>query len=269
MLAHCFLKEIGIAVYLMLLWKTTYVGKEKDSITCDILTPWKSWPRPPGGFLDLGYVYWVVWSISHRSRCGAGMLTHVLVAEGYRGRGIDVRARKSWDKYPEATRASLHEHTLDPTQVLSEVWESAHYFPDGVFLIGNHVCRQLPRLITAHPRSQSDELTPWLPILSKLTGASAYFSLPCCAWTLDAKFARERVPRLPEAGDRLDIAALHLPAEMNPSAGQSSYEAYRIWLGRLSVSCGWKIETDILRIPSTRNWAIVGALLADSFCAGV
>ncbi|KZV96188.1 DUF1613-domain-containing protein [Exidia glandulosa HHB12029] len=231
---HVF-EELGIAVYLMLLWKTTYAASVNAGISngAALDEPWRSWPRPPGGFLDLG--------------CGAGMLTHVLVAEGYSGHGIDVRARKSWEYYPKATRESLHVHPLDPTHVLDDEWESARFFPDGVFLIGNH----------------SDELTPWLPVLGRMTRASAYLSIPCCAWTLDAKFERSHAPDLPETGDRLEIASLHIPVELNPSAGQSSYEAYRTWLGRLSLVCGWKIEADVLRIPSTRNWALVGRASND------
>lgn len=186
------------------------------------------------------------------------MLTHVLVAEGYAGHGIDVRSRKSWESYPEASRASLHVHSLDPTRLLSDDWASTSFFPEGVFLIGNHVGYPLYLLLRTDV-SQSDELTPWLPILARLTPATAYLSIPCCAWTLDVKFDRARTPSLPAKGDELDIASLHIPLEVNPAAGQSSYEAYRIWLGRLSLVCGWQIEADVLRIPSTRNWAIVGA----------
>lgn len=46
---------------------------------------------------------------------------------------------------------------------------------------------------------------------------------------------------------------------------KSQYSAYRIWLARLSRWLGWKIECDTLRIPSTRNWAIVGAYLLMHF----
>jgi tRNASer (uridine44-2'-O)-methyltransferase len=38
----------------------------------------------------------------------------------------------------------------------------------------------------------------------------------------------------------------------------SSYAAYRIWLASLSMHCGWVVESETLRIPSTRNWAIIG-----------
>ena len=43
----------------------------------------------------------------------------------------------------------------------------------------------------------------------------------------------------------------------------SSYSMYRIWLASLSLHCGWEIECDNLRIPSTRNWAIAGELVHD------
>jgi tRNASer (uridine44-2'-O)-methyltransferase len=39
----------------------------------------------------------------------------------------------------------------------------------------------------------------------------------------------------------------------------SSYSIYRIWLAALSLHCGWEVECEMLRIPSTRNWAIAGA----------
>ena len=48
-------KDIGIATFLMLLWKQMYDNEGNE--TSQILSgeePWKSWPRPPAGFLDLG-----------------------------------------------------------------------------------------------------------------------------------------------------------------------------------------------------------------------
>lgn len=55
-------KDIGIATYLMLLWKqgiySGAVSKEdaKDDGALNEAQPWLSWPRPPKGFLDLGCV---------------------------------------------------------------------------------------------------------------------------------------------------------------------------------------------------------------------
>jgi tRNASer (uridine44-2'-O)-methyltransferase len=106
--------------------------------------------------------------------------------------------------------------------------------PTGCFLIGNH----------------ADELTPWIPALATRHLASGYLSIPCCAWTFDARFDRARdVPVC-----AVDAESLNLGGE----GGSSSYALYRVWLAALSVHCGWAVEVEMLRIPSTRNWAIVG-----------
>ena len=135
--------------------------------------------------------------------------------------------------------------------------------PHGVFVIGNH----------------ADELTPYVPILSILYVASGYLNVPCCPWDLDQKFTRADSTQYPlpvhdfegadgrdevstgtEAGDIVDdneqwIESLNLGGNGNFT---SSYSTYRIWLARLTSWCGWEIETEVLRIPSTRNWALVG-----------
>jgi hypothetical protein len=68
---------------------------------------WRRWPRPPGSFIDLG--------------CGNGLLTHILISEGYAGYGFDLRARTSWTHYPQVTQSHLFVGVLDstaPTRVL-------------------------------------------------------------------------------------------------------------------------------------------------------
>ncbi|KAF9473926.1 DUF1613-domain-containing protein [Pholiota conissans] len=218
-LKHVF-EDIGIATYLMLFWKITFSARSIDN---DLAEPWKAWPRPPGGFLDIG--------------CGNGLLTHILVTEGYAGYGIDLRARTSWMHYPESTQAALQVHAFDPTaETLGPAAE--RYFQRGVFIIGNH----------------ADELTPWVPVLSTLHKASGYISIPCCSWAFDIKFERSSTPafQIPHA----DFAeTLNLGGE---GSNKSSYSMYRIWLASLSLHCGWEVECETLRIPSTRNWAIIG-----------
>ncbi|KAJ7594937.1 hypothetical protein C8J56DRAFT_1123563 [Mycena floridula] len=216
-LKHVF-EDIGIATFLMLLWKITFSDTLPHQDNANPDEPWKAWPRPPGGFVDLG--------------CGNGLLTHILIAEGYIGHGIDLRARTSWDHYPESTRAALHVHALDPSS------PSSDFLKPCVFIIGNH----------------ADELTPWVPLLSTMHGASGYLSIPCCSWTFDERYERSMKPFPFPGSDEEFFESLNLGA----GSHASSYSKYRVWLASLSLHCGWKVETETLRIPSTRNWAIVG-----------
>lgn len=166
-------------------------------------------------------------------------MTHILTQEGYEGKGIDVRARTSWSHYPKSTQDNLQVHSFDPTSVSSDP-----YFRRGVFIIGNH----------------ADELTPWVPVVSTIYSASGYINIPCCAWTFDAKFDRSATSMFPIPDS--DFAdTLNLGGE---GGNGSSYSMYRIWLASLTLHCGWEIECETLRIPSTRNWAIVG-MCSQSF----
>ncbi|EAU82171.1 DUF1613 domain-containing protein [Coprinopsis cinerea okayama7 len=217
-LKHVF-EDIGIATFLILLWKNTY-GDEGFADEASLSSePWKSWPRPPGGFVDFG--------------CGNGLLTHILSEEGYDGAGIDVRARTSWEHYPKTTRNNLHVHAFDPLDLEA----SSQFFKPGAFIIGNH----------------ADELTPWVPIVATLTSSSGYLSIPCCPWSFDSKFQRstaEMYPHPPEMVGQLNLGG--------DGSNSSAYSVYRIWLASLSLYCGWEVECEMLRIPSTRNWGLVG-----------
>ncbi len=204
----------------MLLWKETYrngdtVGNDEEGS--------EPWPRPPGGFLDFG--------------CGNGLLTHILVSEGYSGCGIDVRARTSWSHYPAVTQSHLHVHAFDPFSASPDP-----FLKPDVFIIGNH----------------ADELTPWVPVLSTLYSASGYLSIPCCPWSFDAKYDRSLQAPFPVSDEDAFKESLCLGSQ---ASAASAYSMYRVWLASLSLHCGWKVECETLRIPSTRNWAIVGMCL--------
>jgi tRNASer (uridine44-2'-O)-methyltransferase len=120
---------------------------------------------------------------------------------------------------------------------LTDASEHDPYLKPGVFIIGNH----------------ADELTPWLPVISTLRSASGYLSIPCCAWAFDAKYEPSTVAFSVPSPDFVD--ALNLGGN---GSNSSSYSMYRIWLASLSLPCGWEVECENLRIPSTLNWAIVG-----------
>jgi tRNASer (uridine44-2'-O)-methyltransferase len=200
-------------------------------------------------------------------RCGNGLLTHILISEGTR---IDVHARTSWAKYPPSTRAHLHVHAFDPTRENPNPNPHLHTTEcewakrdqhRGTFLIKNH----------------ADELSPWLPVLAAAHHASGYVSIPCCAWLFDMRFDRSVPPPFPpfphvvaddttnaatDTGtciDSLNFLGVGTGAGGGGKRGEmSTYTSYRIWLASLSLYCGWKVECEVLRIPSTRNWAIVG-----------
>ncbi|CAN6657165.1 tRNA (uracil-O(2)-)-methyltransferase [Trichomonascus vanleenenianus] len=194
---HVF-EDLSIAAFLIQLWKQTYDSK-------DIFE-----------FLDLG--------------CGNGLLVHILLQEGYKGYGIDVRARKSWSVYGEETAECLKEQVvipksiLDPTRpehqkLLSDPFVNVlddEEMPKNTFLIGNH----------------SDELTVWIPLFNR-----PFMVIPCCSHALNG--TKHRYPaKSPE--------------------NKSGYAALVDHVEFIAEKVGWKVEKERLRIPSTRNAAVIG-----------
>ncbi|XP_014288787.1 probable tRNA (uracil-O(2)-)-methyltransferase isoform X1 [Halyomorpha halys] len=94
--------------------------------------------------------------------CGNGLLVYILAGEGHKGIGIDVRARKIWNSYPDFVKLKVD--TIRPS--LDCV------FPEADWVIGNH----------------SDELTPWIPIIaSRSSFTTNFFLLPCCPFELNGQ----------------------------------------------------------------------------------
>ncbi|KAG8766399.1 tRNA(Ser) Um(44) 2'-O-methyltransferase [Ceratobasidium sp. 428] len=256
---HVF-EDIGIATFLMLLWKETYQGPNASTESEDSRFPWSRYPRPPGGFRDIG--------------CGNGLLTHILIASGYHGLGIDLRARKSWSNYPSNTQSCLKVAALDFTTIeydstigmfkgLPEILESNVDEGEGrVFFIGNH----------------ADELTPWMPLIAHAARAD-FINIPCCFWGLDERFQARKKKDMPgpstsahpspdepwelALADRLhSVMGGRADATTSTKKGgnkqPSQYGRYMLWLARLQRACGFEVEIEALRIPSTRNWAFTG-----------
>jgi tRNASer (uridine44-2'-O)-methyltransferase len=252
-------KDIGIATFLMLLWKKAYQDSSSPNESADARFPWSHYPRPPGGFRDIG--------------CGNGLLTHILVSSGYDGLGLDLRARRSWAIYSPETQASLKVAALDFTALeydstikafkgLPEILASDVDGGQGrVFFIGNH----------------ADELTPWMPLIAHAAHAD-FISIPCCFWGLDERFVARKIKETPgpstSAHPRHDVPwelvladRLHsvMGGTSDANAGTkkghkqpSQYGRYMLWLARLQRGCGFETEVEALRIPSTRNWAFAG-----------
>lgn len=176
---------------------------------------------PFPGFVDIG--------------CGNGLLVYILNSEGYTGWGFDARARKSWDQYtttvtisdtpePSLKQAVLIPSLIAPPSTDSTSDSSIHdgLFPNGTFIISNH----------------ADELTPWTPILATLSQCP-FVMIPCCSHNL--------------TGDKY-----RAPPPKDKSKSESAYSSLVAWTEQIARDCGWEVETEMLRIPSTRNTALLG-----------
>jgi tRNASer (uridine44-2'-O)-methyltransferase len=227
---HVF-EDLNIAAFLIELWADMYKDTEFP------------------GFVDIG--------------CGNGLLVHILLEEGYKGWGFDARRRKSWITYSPKTQGSLKELVLVPDIIqtkqenaetsLDATLESAvarkghaqepistatehsnprihdGVFPKGTFIISNH----------------ADELTPWTSILANIS-ESPFMMIPCCSHALSGSRFRASPPK----GTTTSISA---------------YASLVIWLSNIARDCGWDLEKEMLRIPSTRNTALIGRRRDVSF----
>ncbi|KAI6253583.1 hypothetical protein MCOR23_008427 [Pyricularia oryzae] len=78
-----------------------------------------------------------------------------------------------------------------------------------------------------------------LVLIPSLVGQEVSPAIPCCSHNLTG--ARFRAPR---------------PTDKSKS--HSAYSSLVAWVSDIATDCGWEVESEMLRIPSTRNTAIVG-----------
>lgn len=177
--------------------------------------------------------------------CGNGLLVNILIKEGYVGEGVDARARKSWLTYDPEVSSKLLEQIVIPTVLLDQMVGQAQYLPahvaepriaeanrlatdprvfqtaslpENAFIIGNH----------------SDELTCWIPLMDR-----PFMVIPCCSHALSGE--KKRFP----------------PSSSDPEE-KSTYRSLVGHVELLSSQIGWQVEKEYLRIPSTRNAAVIG-----------
>ncbi|XP_020847928.1 putative tRNA (uracil-O(2)-)-methyltransferase isoform X1 [Phascolarctos cinereus] len=94
----------------------------------------------------------------------------------------------------------------------------SYLFPDVDWLIGNH----------------SDELTPWIPVIAARSSYSCrYFVLPCCFFDFTGKYSRRQ-------------------------SKKSQYREYLDFIKEVGFTCGFHVEEDCLRIPSTKRVCLIG-----------
>ncbi|XP_004459563.2 probable tRNA (uracil-O(2)-)-methyltransferase [Dasypus novemcinctus] len=91
-------------------------------------------------------------------------------------------------------------------------------FPGVDWLIGNH----------------SDELTPWIPVIAARSSYSCrFFVLPCCFFDFVGKYHRRQ-------------------------SGKTQYREYLDFIKEVGLTCGFQVQEDCLRIPSTKRVCLVG-----------
>ncbi|XP_053921489.1 probable tRNA (uracil-O(2)-)-methyltransferase isoform X2 [Cuculus canorus] len=94
----------------------------------------------------------------------------------------------------------------------------SHLFPDADWLIGNH----------------SDELTPWIPVIAaRSSNSCCYFVLPCCFFDFHGKYSRRQ-------------------------SKKTQYREYLDFVTQVGFVCGFHVEEDCLRIPSTKRVCLIG-----------
>ncbi|KAF9919925.1 hypothetical protein FBU30_010359 [Linnemannia zychae] len=84
--------------------------------------------------------------------------------------------------------------------------------------------------------NHADELAPWVPIIaSRSSPLTRFVVIPCCFFDLN--------------GSRYQFAE---------GAPDGKYKAYLGYISNVIATCGYELQTEVLRIPSTKNIALVG-----------
>ncbi|OAA63603.1 DUF1613 domain containing protein [Niveomyces insectorum RCEF 264] len=224
---HVF-EDLAIAAFLMELWADMYGGGRSTSSGQGV-------PDSFPGFVDVG--------------CGNGLLVHVLNDAGYRGWGFDARQRRSWQQYGNARTTTadgaendeekpLRECLLLPSFLLGgadndagadagEAQPTTNAPPTREGRLPTHDGRFPPGtfLIANH----ADELT-----VHNFTGA------------------RFRAPP-PSAAAKAATASVSVTL-----GAASTYASFVEWVAAVAADCGWHVEYEMLRMPSTRNAGLLG-----------
>ncbi|KAJ2341864.1 tRNA(Ser) Um(44) 2'-O-methyltransferase [Coemansia sp. RSA 2673] len=109
-------------------------------------------------------------------------------------------------------------HYGQSVDLRAQTLEPYEYVADVDWIIGNH----------------ADELVPWIPVIAARSKAK-FVVIPCCPHDF--------------SGRKMAFPVV---------AGQSKYHAYSTYICELAERCGFGVEKEYLRIPSTKNLAIVG-----------
>ncbi|ETN40171.1 uncharacterized protein HMPREF1541_04447 [Cyphellophora europaea CBS 101466] len=257
---HVF-EDLAIAAFLLCLWQKMYGTAQSER--------WK-------GFVDIA--------------CGNGLLVWILNREGWSGRGVDARRRKTWGALglegTDHTPATVEERVIVPRPFLDELEAEADghspsgwvlrdtgmrvhdgIFEPGTFIISNH----------------ADELTTWTPLLAALSSPASplpFLNIPCCSHAFSGEKHRynpNEVRLGPVAGNTKtqngddiedqqqqqsqqgDLKALRVKRlkERSGADDKSMYVCLTKKVVQLARELGVQTTCTLMRIPSTRNIAVV------------
>ncbi|KAB8075666.1 DUF1613 domain protein [Aspergillus leporis] len=258
---HVF-EDLAITAFLIELWRSMYGALPAEERNEDKQEKYN--PNFPG-FVDVA--------------CGNGILVYVLLMEGYEGWGFDARRRKTWKILPEFVQARLKEEIYVPKPFadamtasgregeLSELGVKTHcgMFARDTFVISNH----------------ADELTVWTPLMATLAcpeSPSPFIAIPCCSHALSGAKYRYPPPKMPKAsGSTKNDASQPEDTDAQPAKGdlkalryakqdaqteagfeKSMYGSLTAKTINIAEEIGYGVEKTLLRIPSTRNMAVLG-----------
>ena len=223
-------EDLGVAAWLIEAWKDMY-ALPRSAQPSRTARPVDARLPPFPGFVDIG--------------CGDGLLTDVLLAEGYPGFGIDARQRPTWTRLLPATRGCLREALVVPQPLLDRAAEEGRPTPSPSPPSSAQKSDSTPRLLkSARSRRGSpptaaaatteapqhnglfppgtfliahhaDELVAWTPLLAASAG-SPFVAVPCCAHNLSG--ARFRAPGPANSWTACALAPTHFAARQRPAA---------------------------------------------------
>ncbi|EDO15032.1 hypothetical protein Kpol_1007p16 [Vanderwaltozyma polyspora DSM 70294] len=234
---HVF-EDVAIAAFLIELWIKIYGENFRDKMQ----------------FRDLG--------------CGNGVLCYILIEEGVKGIGIDARHRKSWSIYPNKIQNCLKEQVIIPSVLIRphpnvkkampfletngsvfpvKVVSNDLIAPATVLYSGEDLLKSPQVNVVEFEKdtfiigNHSDELTCWIPLLGY-----PFMVIPCCSHNL--------------SGDRIRYNVRKAQPHHQDSSKMvnSTYAGLVDRVEYIAERVGWEVEKEMLRIPSTRNAAIIG-----------
>lgn len=292
---HVF-EDLGIAAFLIELWKDMY-DQENDFVHQDIDGSTNKRGTFPG-FVDIGCGNGVLVDVLLREGySGWGFDARRRKTWGTFDKSIQDQLKEMIlipqplfelqhdPMYPVYANGGILTEGLSSAVTLEKDLVDLPAWHNGIF-------RQKTFIISNH----ADELTPWTPLLASIS-SSPFLAIPCCSHNLSG--LRFRAPSVFNNNSADTLAPSYFAAHINKSKsiaiaiacpdndeifGQgpeqgdlkdlnakarakqpSAYSSLCDWVAHLAARVGYKVEREMLRMPSTRNVGIIGRAMMPDF----